>query len=281
MRTLLVLSLAFPLAAPAGEIEYRGTLGNQPIHLYLDAYSDGTVRAIYAYDRHDTPIRVDGRVADGALELVEVDGKNARVATLRLAPFDEAASALNGEWIASSGGKRLPVALDALREDERAVLQAASTREHYFLLTTDAPGDSYDAQANAVQVVAKGSDRVLQAIELGTQWRGIDSVSVGDFNFDGVDDFAVFEASAAGPNTTSRYFLRDPTGRYVEADYQGTSLEFDADAKLVHETNSCCAGTSVINATYRVVANHLELVERTCLKWDAAEDGLVDAPCEE
>lgn len=276
MRTLPVLSLLVPLIAVAGEVEYRGTLGKQPIHLYLEAYSDGAVRAIYAYDRHDTPIRVDGRVREGVLELSE-----GAVATLRIAPFDESAPTLHGEWIAASGGKRLPVALEALRDDERAVLQSASTREHYFVLLTDAPGDSYDAQAIAMRVVAKGSDRVLQEIELGTQWRGIDGVSVGDYNFDGIDDFAVFEASAAGPNTTSRYFLRDPGGGYVEADYEGTSLEFDEEAKLVHETNSCCAGTSVINATYKVVANHLELVARTCLKWDEAEDGLVDAPCDE
>lgn len=276
MEKLLAAWLFVPLAAAAGEVEYRGTLGDQAIHLCLDAYPDGAVRAIYAYDRHDTPIRVDGRVREGVLELSE-----GSVATLRFSPFAEPATTLRGEWIAATGGKRLPIALEPIADDERAVLQSASTREHYFLLLTDAPGDSYDAQANAVRVMAKGSDRVLQEIELGTQWRGIDSVSVGDYNFDGSDDFAVFEASAAGPNTTSRYFLREPGGLYVESDYEGTSLEFDADAKLVHETNSCCAGTSVVNATYKVVANHLVLVERTCLKWDEAADGLVDAPCEE
>lgn len=276
MPKLVAALLLVPLAAAAAEAEYRGTLGAQAIHLYVDAYSDGAVRAIYAYDRHDTPIRVDGRVHDGALELSE-----GSIATLRIAPFDAAATTLRGEWVAVDGGKRLPIALEAMAGDERAVLQSASTRERYFVLFTDAPGDSYDAQATAMKVIEKGSDRVLQEIELGTQWRGIDSVSVGDYNFDGIDDFAVFEASAAGPNTTSRYFLREPGGNYVEADYEGTSLEFDEDAKLVHETNSCCAGTSVINATYKVVANHLELVERTCLTWDEAQDGLVDAPCEE
>ena len=35
---------------------YTGFLGKQPIQLVTYSYSDGDTRALYVYDKHDTPI---------------------------------------------------------------------------------------------------------------------------------------------------------------------------------------------------------------------------------
>jgi hypothetical protein len=278
-----------PVAANAQAV-YAGTLGTQPIHLVAYAYSDGVVVAHYAYDRHDTPIRVNGRLDHGVLALQEKDGQGAVVATLRIEmPADEARP-LRGQWTPASGKPALPIrlvhqfALDPYSPYAGPPVelpQAASTDEHYFTVLIQGKDADRPPRVAAVNVYRKRTDALVQKIDVDTQTMGIDSVSVGDFNFDGVADFSLFESGYAGPNTTSLYFLRDPAAeRYVQADFEGVSLDFDAATKTVHEHNQCCAGRSHENSTYRVVGNRLELIEKQCLEYDEATQDLVEAPCE-
>ena len=131
----------------------------------------------------------------------------------------------------------------------------------------------------AVKVFEKKTDRLLQTIDVDTQQRGADGVSVGDFNFDGVKDFSLFESSYAGPNTSSLYYLYDPAKKqFFNSGWEGVSFEFDEKKKLVSSTNSCCAGTSVTTATYRVVKNKLVLVSQSCMQYDEKKGDLVKRP---
>ena len=270
---------------------YAGTLGGEPIELVLYAYSDGVVIATYAYAKYDTPIRIDGKLSNGVLALEEKDAAQAVVATLRFAPFAADAQELRGSWLAASGTKSLPILLgrqydmgpvDGPDDPELELLQAASTRDHYFRLVTGGTGHGPGSRATAVNVYRKRTDELLQRIDLDTQFRGIDSVQVGDFDFDGVADLSVFESSYAGPNTSSLYFLWDAaSGRYEPAAFEGVSLQFDPERKLVYEHNQCCAGASHENATYRVVGRKLELVEKKCLRMDEDSEDLVEVPCSE
>ncbi len=111
---------------------------------------------------------------------------------------------------------------------------------------------------------------------------GINSISIGDFNFDGNPDFSLFEQSYAGPNTTSLYFLYDPkTHKYFNSGWEGVSLDFDFVAKKVFERNSCCAGRTQTTATYKVVQNKLILIEEHCYTWDEKTEELVERKMDE
>ena len=95
----------------------------------------------------------------------------------------------------------------------------------------------------------------------------IDNISVGDDNFDGIEDFSVFEISYAGANTSSIYILRNPNSeKYLKSNFSGTSLEFDNDSELIYEHNQCYAGRGYLNATYKVVENKMILIEKKCLE---------------
>lgn len=59
-------------------------------------------------------------------------------------------------------------------------------------------------QADTLEIREKRSDALVRRIELGTQGRGIDRVSAGDYDFQGVEDIAVFEATAAGAQRRAR-----------------------------------------------------------------------------
>lgn len=280
LAALLVLAST---ALEAGETIWRGTLGRQRIELVAETWSTGDGRGLYAYERYDTPIRLRGTLAHGVLTLVEEDADGKVAGTFGFADFGASRTQLDGQWIGADG-RVFPVALAAVEPVDwtRRVLQAASTRDRYFRLVTNT-GDAdsgLGVRAQALEVYAKGSDVLLQTIELDTYYLGVDSVSVGDYNFDGVADVAVFESSAAGPNTTSLYFLRHGN-RYVASTYAGVSLEFDEVAKRIHETNSCCAGTSVMKRTYKVVNDRMVMLDEACSEWDDKVGRLVDAPCDE
>ena len=130
-------------------------------------------------------------------------------------------------------------------------------------------------------IYQKKTDRLIQTIELDCQLFGIDNVSVGDYNFDGIEDFSVFEASYAGPNTSSIYILRKPNSdQYLKSNFSGASLEFDNDSKLIYEHNQCCAGRSHMNAIYKVVNNEMVLVEKKCLEYDDEKEDFIETECE-
>lgn len=90
-------------------------------------------------------------------------------------------------------------------------------------------------------------------------------------------DFSIFESSYAGPNTSSLYFLyNQKTQKYFDSGFTGVSLEFDAKSKRITETNSCCAGSSVVISEYKLVKNKMILTKEKCLKWSEEKQELVE-----
>lgn len=269
---------------------YSGYLGTSPITLVMYHYGDGDSRAYYAYDKFDTPITINGTLKNNELRLIEKDDNGNNFATLVFDEFQEEKQEIKGKWINSDSSKTYKIVLnkdfdigygDNLEWQNRELLQSESTKEHYFkTIITKEKGDFY-ARISGVNIYQKKTDRLIQTIELDCQLFGIDNVSVGDYNFDGIEDFSVFEASYAGPNTSSIYILRKPNSdQYLKSNFSGTSLEFDNDSKLIYEHNQCCAGRSHMNAIYKVVNNEMVLVEKKCLEYDDEKEDFIETECE-
>ena len=103
-RALLLGEGAAPAPASAFDQVLRGTIDTRlPITLRLQPLnSDGSVGAVYFYDRYRKPISVFGQYRDGVLVLEESESK----ARLQLKPEG---TALRGEW--RSDQKTLPLVL--------------------------------------------------------------------------------------------------------------------------------------------------------------------------
>jgi hypothetical protein len=285
-RALLLLFSLLSFCSQA-QTSYSGSIDKYPIQLVTYLYSDGDAQAIYAYDKFDTPIRINGKRTGNRLELYERNELNQVSATLRFDNFNPKSPSLTGTWTNKDLSKKLTITLTRQFDVDQSadfaqkeIIQAVSTPMHYFkLLITKSQGE---ARVTGVKVLEKKTDRLIQQIPLDCQLMGLDNVSIGDFNFDGLEDFSVFESSYAGPNTSSIYILRLPgSEKYVVSDFTGTSLEFDTASKTIHEHNQCCAGRSHVNATYKVVNNKMVLVKRTCLEYDEKKDDFVEVKCEE
>jgi len=290
LRWMIMLALLTPMPYALAQLGYAGTIGIQPIHLFAYVYGDGVVRAMYVYDKFDTPIQVDGKLVGGVLELHEQNDHKGESAILRFEHFDMTQENVSGEWYRTDLSKRLPIVMkkefvvedgENLEASPLELTQAAATRDLYFKTRVVKQKDEYYPRVSAIKVFKKGTDVLLQTFNVDVEYRGVDNVSVDDYNFDGIEDFSVFESSYAGPDTSSLYFLRVPGAeRFVESDFGGSSLEFDPAAKLIHEHSQCCAGTKHMSATYKVVKNKMVLVERKCFELDEEQGDLVTVKCE-
>lgn len=267
-----------------GQTTYNGYIDKYPIELVTFIYSDGDARAIYAYSNYDEPIIIDGRLQQNKLTLFEKKGGKTQ-ATLTFEDFNAKTDKLEGNWTDLKTGKQLKITLekrygvdcdDTAAWKGREILQPVSLGNKYFKLILSKEKEDC-ARVTGIKILEKKTDRLIQQIDLDCQLLALDNVSTGDFNFDGIKDFSVFESSYAGSNTSSLYFLYDSTTKkYFNSGFTGTSLEFDSKSKTIFERNECCGGTSVTTAEYNVVKNKMVLIKQHCYKWDEKKQELVE-----
>jgi len=252
------------------QITYTGFIDTYPIELVTDIYSDGQGSAIYAYSNVDTPIVLNGELKGNVLVFTEKnqDKQNAK---LTFKNYYSQSGQLKGIWKDLNSGKELQISLKKEfdinsnpEQAEKEILQPSSLKNSYFKLII-----SKDSNVSGVRIIEKKTDKLIQKIAVQCQLWGLNNIDTGDYNFDGFEDFSVFESSYAGPNTSRIYFLYNPkTRKYFESSYTGTSLEFDSKTKRIYEHNQCCAGRSIERAEYKVVNNKMVLVKKTCLEYD-------------
>lgn len=281
--------MLFPVCAFA-QTNYSGYIDKYPVELIMDLHADGFAKAIYVYTRHDSPISIEGDLKEGTLTLYEKDENDKNKASLVFEHFDEKSGKLQGKWNDFSNGKQLDIQLSkdfeisyghTIEWTQKEIIQPYSLKDKYFkLVLTKLKGDFF-ARVTGVKIYQKKTDKLIQQLNVDCQLWGLHNIDVGDFNFDGQEDFSIFEASYAGPNTSSIYFLFNPkTGKYFESGFAGTSLEFDHEKKRIYEHNQCCAGRSHMNAEYKIVDNKMVLVKQTCLEYDETIDELKEVKCE-
>ena len=290
MRITLLLFLILTSFTVKSQSSYSGNLGKYPIKLIMYHYSDGVSLAYYVYDKFDTPIAINGNLKNGELNLFEKDNTGKKSATLTFKNFTENNEIINGKWVSDDKSKTYQISLkkdfdinygDNIEWISKELIQSKSTKEHYFkTIITKEKGQFY-GRISGVKIFHKKTDRLIQTIELDCQLFGIDNVSIGDYNFDGIEDFSVFEYSYAGPNTSSIYILRNTNSeKYQISNFSGTSLDFDNESKLIYEHNQCCAGKSHMNATYKVVNNEMVLIEQKCIEYDEKKEDYIETKCE-
>jgi hypothetical protein len=291
--TLICIIISIQISSQSNQLNqtiYSGFIDKYPIELVLDIFSDGDVRSVYTYNQYDEPILINGRLEKGTLTLYENESDEKNKAVLKFENFDAEKNQLKGTWKKLNSNKPLKISLTKKSDIENGegieysaieIIQPISLKDKYFKLVVSKEKEDFSAFVSGLKLFTKKTDILIQQFDLSCQLWGLNNVSVGDFNFDGIDDFSVFEQSYSGPNTTSLYFLFDPeTGKFFQSSFEGTSLEFDQKTKRIYEHNQCCAGEKQMNNEYKVENNKMILLKKTCLEYDEKIEGFIEVQCE-
>lgn len=276
-QKILIASLFLFSIDLAAQTTYTGFIDKYPVEFITDLNSEGSGDAIYTYSNYDTPIEISGTLKQKVLTFYEKDKTGKNTAKMTFENFNSKSKILEGTWTDLNTKKELNISLsktfeveygDAVEWKNVEILQPVSLKGRYFKLIISKPKGGY-TKVTGVKILEKKTDKLIQQIALECEPWGLNNISTGDYNFDGFEDFSVFESSYAGPNTSRLYFLYNPkTGKYFESGFSGTSLQFDSKTKRIEERNQCCAGRIVNTAEYKVVNNKMVLIKQTCHEYD-------------
>jgi hypothetical protein len=271
MKQLINFIIIFSSISLFGQINYSGFIDKYPIELLADINTYGNSYGVYVYTAFDEPIALEGNLEKEKLIFFEKDAKGNKRASITFEKFNAESETIEGIWKDLKNEKQLKITLSKKAEIGDGIIQYTSIGDKYFRIVTD-----YQS-VSEIKIFQKKTDKLIQKFDVDCQFVGLYCISVGDFNFDGVADFSIFESSYAGPNTSSLYFLYNPKNKkFIESGFSGTSLQFDEKRKRIIETNQCCAGSSVTTAEYKVIKNRMILEKERCFKWNEKKQALVE-----
>lgn len=277
----LLLSGSFSCFSQA---RYSGFIDKYPIELVAESIASSSA-GVYMYKKFDIPIFLSGKLENSTFVFTEKDGEGKESATMTFKNVTDS-GLKEGIWKDLKTGKEFKITLNKEFEfkdgndivwKNQEILQSESTKDYYFKLVAEKRKEDYYPEVGAIRIYAKKTDILIQELEFTGQFRGINSIGIDDYNFDGIQDFSVFESSYAGPNTSSIYYLFDPkTKKYSESGFAGISLSFDPSTKTISEHNQCCAGTIVTEAKYKLKNNKMVLIDEHCFIYDEKKGELVE-----
>ncbi len=193
MKALFVIALLLHFHNVFSQISYKGSIGPYPVEFVINTYSDGDTRAVYCYDKHDSPIILVGRNDKGVLALLERNAKGNTQAVLKFENFDVASTVLSGVWANQDSTKVLQISLrkqfevsykDKTIWANREMIQSQATRKNYFRLLISKKSTTEEARVTGVKVFEKATDHFLQQFDLDCSLNGFENISVGDYNFE-------------------------------------------------------------------------------------------------
>lgn len=270
----LFLSLMIYITSYATTI-YKGDINGSKISLFLDDRE-----GVYIYNKHKIPIPLEIGKDKEKLILKSNDE------IFYFENYDKKKEKIRGKW--KKGDKELVVNLEKRLDTDFslggdkiiAIPMFHSTKNEYFWVKINKDEKSSWSRAFVEEILIydKKTRKLLQKIDIKDEelstFIGINSLDVGDYNFDGVIDFSIFGSFFAGPNTISNYFLKNKkNGKYELAEsYSYTSLSFDEKEKKVYSESSSGAGKYRNTITFIIKENILVPTERFSL--EISDDGM-------
>ena len=121
-------------------------------------------------------------------------------------------------------------------------LQRSSTKDFYFKVILSKKKKE-DIKITGINVYSKKSGELLQTIKnsKGYIFYTFHAVQIGDFDFDGNEnDFFLQGAESFAPNVPQIYYIYDESqNKYIEANLEGYSIQFDSENKIATSTKTC------------------------------------------
>ena len=121
-------------------------------------------------------------------------------------------------------------------------LQRSSTKDFYFKVILSKKKKE-DIKITGINVYSKKNGELLQTIKnsKGYVFYTFHAIQIGDFDFDGNEnDFFLQGAESHAANVPQIYYVYDDSqNKYIEANLEGYSIQFDSENKTATSTKTC------------------------------------------
>ena len=121
-------------------------------------------------------------------------------------------------------------------------LQRSSTKDFYFKVILSKKKKE-DIKITGINVYSKKSGELLQTIKSskGYIFHTFQAIRIGDFDFDGnKNDFSLNNSESYAVNVPQIYYIYDDSqNKYIEANLEGYSIQFDSENKIATSTKTC------------------------------------------
>ena len=121
-------------------------------------------------------------------------------------------------------------------------LQRSSTKDFYFKVILSKKKKE-DIKITGINVYSKKNGELLQTIKnsKGYIFYTFHAIQIGDFDFDGNEnDFFLQGAESHAANVPQIYYVYDESqNKYIEANLEGYSIQFDSENKTATSTKTC------------------------------------------
>ena len=276
LMSLLIFFLKF-LGIYSYDI-YSGEINGNKIEVYLEINNDGINNdvsgiGVYSYNKYGIPISFDAKLKNGILILKNEKEK------MTFKNFNIKKSKIIGEWENSKNKFKIKLSkelkfdsYDTNQFENLEVLAPASTKNEFFKFVLKKKKKE-DSKVIGINIYSKKNKFLLQRIKLDAKFIGLHGLEIGDYNFDGIEDFSVFESYYAGPNTSSLYILRDKEiNKFYLSSFTGTSLEFYFKNKYIRSHNQTRAGASHLIKEFIVEDNEMLLTKYISIEYEYDEN---------
>ncbi|MBI0031942.1 hypothetical protein H3S75_11925 [Gilliamella sp. B14384G15] len=121
-------------------------------------------------------------------------------------------------------------------------LQRSSTKDFYFKVILSKKKKE-EIKITGINVYSKKNGELLQTIKnsKGYVFYTFHAIQIGDFDFDGNEnDFFLQGAESHAANVPQIYYVYDDSqNKYIEANLEGYSIQFDSENKTATSTKTC------------------------------------------
>ena len=272
IKYIMMMVFLIPQVTEAIYRVYSGNMGDNKVEFYLFATSDSNFHIIYIDDKTKkieymgAPKKIENDYHfENYTTIDTVSGKD----TLIIKNFDFSFNKLNSESNELFGysqifgdfklEKKFEYNIEWENGDDRnwkdskqlfdntefnniEFLQMNSTQDFYFKVILSKKKKE-DIKITGINVYSKKSGELLQTIKnsKGYIFYTFQAIRIGDFDFDGNEnDFSLNNSESYAVNVPQIYYIYDDSqNKYIEANLERYSIQFDPEKKTAISTKTC------------------------------------------
>ncbi|MFQ1011922.1 hypothetical protein [Gilliamella apicola] len=272
VKSILIIVLLIPQVAEAIYRVYSGNMGDNKVEFYLFAISDSNFHIIYIEDKTKkieymgAPKKIGNDYHFENYTTIDTVNNND---TLIIKNFDFSFNKVNSDNNELFGysqifgdfklEKKFEYNIEWENGDDRnwkdskqlfdniefknvEFLQMNSTKDFYFKVILSKKKKE-DIKITGINVYSKKSGELLQTIKSskGYIFHTFQAIRIGDFDFDGnKNDFSLNNSESYAANVPQLYYIYDESqNKYIEANLEGYSIQFDSENKIATSTKTC------------------------------------------